>query len=94
MSYREYTTEKVNLPEFVARKIVALQYGRQDELEKFVNEYCFNRNYLEYDIEAFCAYDGTVHLSQYLTEEEKSDSIAIVCIVIEKWFEAQGSSLV
>ena len=30
MSYREYITESVNLPSFIVRKIVTLQYGQQD----------------------------------------------------------------
>ena len=94
MSYREYTTESVNLPSFIARKIVTLQYGQQDELEDFVNNYCFDHEYLECGVEAFRAYDGTISLNKNLTEEEKEDSVAIVCIVIEKWFETQGSSMI
>ena len=94
MSYREYITENINLPSFVVRKIVALQYGQQDELEDFVNEYCFDHEYLECGVEAFRAYDGTIRLNTNLTEEEKEDSIAIVCIVIAKWFETQESSMI
>lgn len=94
MSYREYITESVNLPSFVAHKIDALKDEQQDELEDFVNEYCFDHEYLECGVEAFRAYDGTVRLNKNLTEEEKEDSIAIVCIVIEKWFETQGSSMI
>ena len=94
MSYREYITESVNLPSFVARKIVSLQFEQQDKLEDYVNEYCFDHNYLECGVESFRAYSGTILLRTNLTEEEKQDSIAIVCIVIEKWFETQGSSII
>ena len=94
MSYREYITESINLPQFVARKVATLQYGQQDELEDYVNEYCFDHEYLECGVEAFRAYDGTIRLNTKLTEEEKEDSVAIVCIIIEKWFEMQGSSMI
>lgn len=94
MSYRSYTTEKVVIPSFIAQKIVALQYGQQDELEDYVHDYCFDRDYLDCGVEKFHAYDGALSLSTNLTEEEKADAIAVVCLVIAKWFEEQGSSLI
>ena len=94
MSYREYITESINLPQFVARKVATLQYGQQDELEDYVNEYCFDHEYLECGVEAFRAYKGAILLRTNLTEEEKQDSITIVCVVIEKWFETQGASMI
>ena len=94
MSYRSYTTESVAVPPFIAQKIVALRSGQQDELEDYVNDYCFDHDYLDCGVEKFCAYSGTICLSENRTEEEKADAIAVVCLVIAKWFEEQGSSLI
>lgn len=94
MSYREYITESVNLPSFVGRKVADLQCQQQDALEDFVNEYCFDHDYLECGVESFRAYKGAILLRTNLTEEEKQDSITIVCVVIEKWFNMQSSSII
>lgn len=94
MSYRDYTTEAISLPSFVAREIVKLQFGQQDELEEYVNSYCHANNYLERGVEEFHAYTGTLSLCADLTKEQKEDAIAIVCIVIADWYRQRGYQLI
>lgn len=94
MSYRSYVTETISLPSFVAQEIVKLQYGQQDELEEYVNSYCYENNYLTRGVEKFHAYDGTLSLFVDLPKEQNENTIAIVCIVIADWYRQQGSRLI
>lgn len=95
MSYRDYTTNKVSLPSFVAREIAKLSPGRnRDDLEEFVNSYCYARNYLEEGVERFHAYDATVSLCADLTKDEKEDAVTIVSILIANWYRQQGCQLI
>lgn len=95
MSYRDYTTDKFPLPSFVAREIAKLSPGRnQNDLEEFVNSYCYNRNYLEKGVEGFNAYDATISLCADLTKDEKEDVIVIICILIADWYRQQGCQFI
>lgn len=94
MSFRNYTTESIPLPPFIACEIAKLSYGQQDALDEYVLSYCYENNYLERGVEDFRSYNGAVYLCTELTKEEKDDVVVIVCLVIAEWFRQRGFKLI